>query len=133
MTSLRALGLEVPSKRLLDTHGDLLRQQPPLQWQHFRRTAPVGPFPPAQGAAAPAADQPDQPDQPMVDRREGRGGPAGPPGAEPIDDGSEHDQLPLLGDQGSQSPTEEHGEADGEAMKDGEPNGDSGPSEEKAN
>jgi hypothetical protein len=49
---------------------------------------------------------------------------------EPIDDGAENDQLPLLDDgQGCQSPTKKHGEA----MKDSEPSGDSGPSEEKAN
>ena len=124
MTPLKALGLEVPSGRLLRIHGDLLRQQPPVQWQHGRRIAPA-----AQGAAAaPAPDQPDQADQPMVNRLEDHG--AGPPEVEPIDDGAENDQLPLLDDgQGCQSPTKKHGEA----MKDSEPSGDSGPSEEKAN
>ena len=114
MTPLKALGLEVPSGRLLRIHGDLLRQQPPVQWQHGRRIAPGAP---AQGAAA--APAPDQPDHG-----------AGPPDVEPIDDGAENDQLPLLDDgQGCQSPTKKHGEA----MKDSEPSGDSGPSEEKAN
>ena len=124
MTLLKALGLEVPSGRLLRIHGDLLRQQPRVQWQHGRRIAPA-----AQGAAAaPAPDQPDQADQPMVNRLEDHG--AGPPEVEPIDDGAENDQLPLLDDgQGCQSPTKKHGEA----MKDSEPSGDSGPSEEKAN
>ena len=124
MTPLKALGLEVPCRRLLGTHGDLLRQQPPV-WQHGRRMPPA----PAQGAAAPAPDQPDQADQPMVDRPEDHG-PAGRPEAEPIDDGAENDQFPLLDDgQCCQSPTKRHGEA----MKDGEPHGESGPSEEKAN
>ena len=53
MTSLGALNLEVPCGRLLRTHGDLLAQQPPLQWQHVRRTALVAT---------------DQADQPMVDQ-----------------------------------------------------------------
>ena len=121
MTPLKALGLEVPSGRLLRIYGDLLRQEPPVQWQHGRRIAPA-----AKGAAA--APAPDQADQPMVGRPKDHG--AGPPEVEPIDDRAENDQLPLLDDgQGCQSPTKKHGEA----MKDGEPSGDSGPSEEKAN
>ena len=124
MTTLKALGLEVPSRRLLATYGDLLRQQPPIQW-HGRRTPPGAP---AQGpAAAPAPDQPNQTGQPMVDRLEDNG-PAPP--AEPTYAGAENDQITLLDDgQCRQIPTYKHGEA----MKHGEPSGESGPSEEKAN
>ena len=139
MTSLKALGLEVPSGRLLAIYGDLLRQQPPVQWQHGRRT-PLGA--PAQGAAvAPAPDQwqhgrrtqpgaPAQINQPTVDRPDDHGGPAGLPESEPIDAGAENDQILMLRDgQSHQSSAEEHGQA----MKHLEPSGESGPSEEKAN
>ena len=129
LTSVKALGLEVPSQRLLATHGDLLRQQPAIRWQHFRRAAPVAPLPAQGAAAAPAQpdqpDQPDHPDQPdltdhpIVDGPEDHAGPAGPPEAEPID--AENDEIPLLDGHG-QSPTAEHGEA----MKDAEPNRESG-------
>ena len=121
MTTLKALGLEVPSTRLLATYGDLLRQQPPVQWQRGRRTPPGAP----QGlAAAPAP--PNQTGQPMVDRLDN--GPAPPP--EPSTAGAENHQITLLDDlQCRQIPTNKHGEA----MKHGEPSGESGPSEEKAN
>ena len=148
MTTLKALGLEVPSGRLLANYGDLLRQQPPVQWQHGRRTPPGAPAhgaavapapdqwqhgrctPPGAPAQALAPDRPDQIDQPMVDRPDDHGGSAGLPESEPMDAGAENDQILMLRDgQGHQSSAEEHGQA----MKNREPSGESGPSEEKAN
>eukprot|EP00435_Cladocopium_sp_Y103_P073955 s443_g46.t1 len=112
MTSLRALGLEVPSKRLLEIHGDLIRQQPPLVLPRHGR----GPVAAPAQVAAPAP----QPDQALVDRPEDHGGP-GSAEVEPMESDAEDDQLPLLD---AQSPKH-----DGEAMKDSERSGESGPSE----